>query len=338
MRTYQLAAVAVTLLVAAVAEARQDQPIVPPAQTIQNPSGPTPPPLARTSPPTAAELPKLAGTWTIVSGERSGQRIPDERIAGLRATISADSITVFGRDNKPFYVVRYKLDTSRTPNWIDMTIADGPNRGQVAQGMVTMDSAEQMRLIYSTGRKGRPDEFRTQTGGSAATLFIMKRAPTEVLYAGEWQAVDAEANGKKLPAEQINKTKVVLTARTLVLTDTFAHSTFVAKYQVNSTVTPNTIDMTVLEGPDKGKSAIGIIAPKGADRLKLCFALAGQDRPQQFRTVEGGVPQFCYLLGRLKSPIGVQPGTIQTPTGIGPSAPSGTPAGGVPVTPRPPGR
>ena len=336
MQRYQSSAVAVALLAAAFGEARQDQQLVPPAQTIQNPRGPTLPALSRTSPPTAAELPKLAGSWKIVSGERNGQRIPDERIAGLRVTINADTITIFDRDNKPFYVVRYKLDTSRTPNWIDMTIVDGPHRGEMAQGMVTMDSAEQMRLVYSTGQKGRPNEFRTLTGGDPARLFILKRAPTEVLYAGEWQAVDAQANGKKLPAEQINKTKIVLTANTLVLTDTFTNSTFVANYKTNTTVTPNQIDMTVLEGANKGKAAFGIIAPEGADRLLLCFAVGGQERPKLFRTGEGGVPRYCYTLARLKSPVGVQPGTIHAPAGPGPSAPSGTPAGGVTV-PKPDG-
>jgi uncharacterized protein (TIGR03067 family) len=336
MRTYQLAAIAVALLAVAPAAARQ-YPIVPPAQTIQNPGGSTKPPLTRTSPPTPSELPKLAGTWTIVSGERNGERIPDERIAGLRVTITADAINVFDRENKPFIVARYKLDTSRTPNWIDMSLVDGPNRGQAAHGMVTMDSAEQARLIYSVGEKGRPDEFRTHTGGSPATLFILKRSPMEVLYAGEWQAMDGEANGKKLPAEQINRTKIVLTPSTLVLTDPFANSTFVTRYQVNTATTPNAIDMTVLEGVSKGKTAVGIIAPDGADRLKLCFAI-GQDRPQQFRSAEGNVPQFCYTLARLKSPIGVQPKTIQVPNGTGPSSPSGTPAGGLPPPPRPGGR
>ena len=149
----------------------------------------------------------------------------------------------------------------------------------VALGIVTMDSAEEMRLVYSTGNQGRPTEFRTTPGGTTATLFILKRAPTEVFYAGEWQAVDAEANGKKLPPEQINKTKVVLTANTLVLTDPVANSTFVTRYQVNTTQTPNTIDMTVLEGTNKGKTAHGIMAPEGADRIRLCFSLGGE-RPE----------------------------------------------------------
>ncbi len=346
MRTYRTLALGVALVAAAPAFCQNLPPPVPPvpaAQTIQN-NPHDAPPVQRTSPPTAAELPKLAGTWSIVSGERNGQRLPDDRVAGLRVAITADTITVFDRANKPFFVIRYKLNTAVTPNEINMEMQDGPYRGAVAQGVVTMDSAEQMRLVYSTGSQGRPREFRTLPGGTTATLFILKRAPTEVLYAGNWRVVDGEAGGKKLPPEQVQKTKVVMTADTLVLTDTFTNFTFVAKYQTNTGQVPNTIDMTVLEGANKGKTAHGIIAPAGADGLRLCFVMGGE-RPRDFHAAAGKQPSFCYTLQREPGPIGVQPGTIQVPNGPGPSAPSGTPAGGVPIPsgqptqgqPKPPG-
>jgi uncharacterized protein (TIGR03067 family) len=339
MRTYRLTAVALAAVVAASAHAQEQQqqtPPIAPAQTIQNPRSSDLPPVTRTSPPSAAALPKLAGTWTIVSGERNGQRLPDDRVAGLRVTITSETITIFDRANRPSFVVSYTLDTARSPNQIDMKIIDGPRRNMVARGIVTMDSAEEMRLIYSTGNQGRPAEFRTTPGGTTATLFILKRSPTEVFYAGEWQAVDAEASGKKLPPEQINKTKVVLTANTLVLTDPVANSTFVTRYQVNTTQTPNTIDMTVLEGTNKGKTAHGIIAPEGADRIRLCFSMGGE-RPSTFQAVAGNAPSFCYTLARLRSPVGVQPGTIRVPANSSPP-PSGTPAGRAPNPGRPGGR
>jgi hypothetical protein len=89
--------------------------------------------------------------------------------------------------------------------------------------------------------------------------------------------------------------------------------------------------MTVLEGPNKGKPALGIIAPQGADRLKLCFAVGGKMRPKTFQTAAGGEPQFCYTLARLKSPEGVRPGTIHIPPQP-PPAPSAIPPGN-PVPP-----
>ena len=197
MRTYQPLALAVALVAATSALSQQEfptVPIVPPAHTIQNPKSDLPP-VSRTSPPTAAELPKLSGTWNIVSGERRGERLPDERIRGLRVTIDADTITVFDRANKPFFVVLYTLDTARSPNEINMKMVEGPHAGEVAKGIVQMVSAEEMRLCYSTGNQGRPAEFRTYPGGTTATLFILKRSPTEVLYAGEWQVVDGEVSG-----------------------------------------------------------------------------------------------------------------------------------------------
>src|SRR4051812_38191056 len=332
---------AAALLAGAPAFGQDQQPsivppgVVPPAQTIQNPRS-DPPAIPRTNPPTASELPKLAGTWAISAGERNGQRLADEKVAGLRVSITAHRITVFDRTNKPEFVVNYKLDTARTPNEINMEVVDGPNRGQVARGIVTMDSAQMMRLIYSTGSQGRPSDFVTRPGGTTATLYILKRAPTEVLYAGSWKVVDAEAGGKKLTPDQMQKTKIVMTADTLVLTDTFTNVTFVAKYKVDTGHTPNTIDLTVLEGANKGQTGHGIIAATGADQLRVCFVVGGEQRPPDFHTAAGGPPSFCYTLAREPGPVGVQPGTIQLPQGPGESQPSGTPKGGVPVNNNPP--
>ena len=133
MRTHRLSAVALAAAVVTFARAQQPEPVLPP-QTTPNSRSSDLPPLSRTSPPTAAGLPKLAGTWTIVSGERNGQRLADDRVAGLRATITSDTITIFDRANRPSFVVSYTLDTARSPNGIDMKITDGPRHGHGSTG------------------------------------------------------------------------------------------------------------------------------------------------------------------------------------------------------------
>jgi uncharacterized protein (TIGR03067 family) len=176
LRTLILAA-AFTIAAADPAPGRQYPNQPPPPMPIPPGQLPPPPPIQRPPQPTAAELPKLSGTWSVVGGEKDGQKIPDERLRGVRAVITADTITVVGAGNRPRFVVGYKLNTAVIPNEIDMKIVDGPNKDQVAQGVVTMDSAELMRLCYSPGSQGRPREFRTFAGGSADFLFIFQRPP-----------------------------------------------------------------------------------------------------------------------------------------------------------------
>ena len=86
-------------------------------------------------------------------------RSPDDVDHLIVSTITADRITVFDRANKPFFVVNYKLDTARTPNEINMEMADGPNRGQVARGienvlalLVKLQPADLDRTINMRGR------------------------------------------------------------------------------------------------------------------------------------------------------------------------------------------
>jgi uncharacterized protein (TIGR03067 family) len=248
-------------------------------------------------PTTAAQLPKFGGHWVIAAGERGGQKIPDERIRGLRVNITPDTITLMGRDNKPMFVVGYKLNTALTPNEINMTIVDGPHKGQAAQGIVMMDGIEEMKLCYSPGSQGRPRQFRTQPGGSNDFLFILQRAPFQDEYAGAWRVVAGEVDGQQLPPQRAQAGRVVFTKDTVVVTDP-GQPTLVAKYTLNPSRSPNEIDLTIMEGPNKGQVARGIVAQDGPNQMRLCYAFGGEARPAQFHTVPGAPLDVLLVLQR----------------------------------------
>lgn len=46
---------------------------------------------------------------------------------------------------------------------------------------------------------------------------------------------------------------------------------------------PKTIDMIFTEGPEKGKTSLGIYELDG-DNLKICLGLVGRDRPKEYLT------------------------------------------------------
>jgi uncharacterized protein (TIGR03067 family) len=248
-------------------------------------------------PTTAAQLPKFSGHWVIAGGERSGQKIPDERVQGLRVNITPDTITLMGRDNKPMFVVGYKLNTALTPNEINMTIVDGPHKGQAAQGIVQMDGFEEMKLCYSPGSQGRPRQFRTQPGGSNDFLFILQRAPIQDEYAGAWRVTAGEVDGQQLPPQRAQAGRVVFTKDTVVVTDP-GQPTLVAKYTLNPSRSPNEIDLTIMEGPNKGQVARGIVAQDGPNQLRLCYAFGGEARPAAFHTVSGPPLDVLLVLQR----------------------------------------
>jgi uncharacterized protein (TIGR03067 family) len=102
---------------------------------------------------------------------------------------------------------------------------------------------------------------------------------------GEWSMVSGEANGFSLPRDTIKSGKRV--AKDGETTITFGGQVyFKAKFSIDPTKKPRTIDYKMTEGPTKGKTHLGIYELDG-DTVKFCFAAPEKDRPTDFTAKEG---------------------------------------------------
>jgi uncharacterized protein (TIGR03067 family) len=97
---------------------------------------------------------------------------------------------------------------------------------------------------------------------------------------GEWSMVSAEANGQTVPEEVVKTGKRVVKGdeTTVSLGDRVLMK---AKFAVDPSKKPKTIDYTVSEGPSKGKVVKGIYELNG-DTVKFCFSGPDKDRPSEF--------------------------------------------------------
>jgi uncharacterized protein (TIGR03067 family) len=105
------------------------------------------------------------------------------------------------------------------------------------------------------------------------------------LLEGEWSMVSAEREGNVLPEE------IVKTARRVVKdgeTTTELNGTTVlkAKFKVDPSKKPKTIDYELTDGPAKGMAMLGIYEIKGDD-FKACLVMSDKERPTDFTTKEG---------------------------------------------------
>ena len=57
-------------------------------------------------------------------------------------------------------------------------------------------------------------------------------------------------------------------------------------FKLNPAAKPKELDITGIEGPNKGKTFLGIYERDG-DTLRICYDLGGKDRPTEFKTKEG---------------------------------------------------
>jgi uncharacterized protein (TIGR03067 family) len=111
------------------------------------------------------------------------------------------------------------------------------------------------------------------------------------LLEGSWNGIGLEADGKKVPAEVLEKLKGRFTFKglELLMTDTTPVSGAKATVKLDSSKTPKQIDLTGIEGTGKGKTIQGIYKLE-KDRLFICLRgpeFVEKGRPTEFKTEVG---------------------------------------------------
>jgi uncharacterized protein (TIGR03067 family) len=101
------------------------------------------------------------------------------------------------------------------------------------------------------------------------------------LLDGDWKMVSGEADSFPLPPDLVKSSKRVV--RDGVTTVHVGGQLFMkAKFTVDPSQKPKTIDYLMLDGPTKGKKQLGIYEVNG-ERAKFCFSAPGQKRPAEFK-------------------------------------------------------
>jgi RNA polymerase sigma factor (sigma-70 family) len=101
---------------------------------------------------------------------------------------------------------------------------------------------------------------------------------------GTWKCIFARVDDEPLGQETRTQLRLVMT-RDHYTTTRETTVLFDGAYRLDPEARPRTIDISAVEGPDKGKTALGIYAVEG-DRFELCYTL-GKERPGEFRSSRG---------------------------------------------------
>jgi len=117
----------------------------------------------------------LIGAYTIISGEKYGEKESKERIEGITVRIAEDAIIVLDKDKKEAYVQTYKIDTTTTPWRIAMKskvtpYTDKKEEEVAAKGLIEKDG-DTVKLIYALPGGEMPTEFKTK---EKQLMFVMK--------------------------------------------------------------------------------------------------------------------------------------------------------------------
>ncbi|OWK43342.1 TIGR03067 domain-containing protein [Fimbriiglobus ruber] len=115
-------------------------------------------------------------------------------------------------------------------------------------------------------------------------------------FQGTWLPSTAELAGKMFP-DEVRKT-IKLVVKDDKYTVTVGKQVDQGTVKRNPTAKPKEIDITGTDGPNKGKTILGIYELDG-DTLRVCYDLGGKSRPTEFKTKEG-TPLFLVTYKREK--------------------------------------
>jgi uncharacterized protein (TIGR03067 family) len=117
-------------------------------------------------------------------------------------------------------------------------------------------------------------------------------------FEGTWHVVALEIDGNKLGEETLQKITVINEANGNVSIEVDGKVIGRGTTQIDPTKKPRTVDITMTEGDNKGKTYLGIYE-LGRDTRKVCYAPPDRDRPTEFSSAAGS-GHYLFVLERVK--------------------------------------
>jgi uncharacterized protein (TIGR03067 family) len=108
------------------------------------------------------EARKFQGTWTFASSVTGGEELPADHLKMFLVIFEGDKHTV-KKGDEVIQVGTQKLDPSRSPKTIDVTMVEGPHKGTVMLGIYEID-ADTLKVCFDPEGKTRPTEFKSPAG------------------------------------------------------------------------------------------------------------------------------------------------------------------------------
>jgi uncharacterized protein (TIGR03067 family) len=135
----------------------------------------------------------------------------------------------------------------------------------------------------------------TLTAGDAKEEAIKKDRKR---YEGTWQVISLEVDGNKANEEDAKKITVINEADGKWAIEVEGKVVAKGTSEIDPTKKPKTVDLTMTEGDDKGKTFLGIYQ-FGDDTRTVCLAQADKDRPTAF-AAPAGSGHILAVLKRVK--------------------------------------
>jgi uncharacterized protein (TIGR03067 family) len=116
---------------------------------------------------------EIQGTWTVVSVEVAGRKVPEDALKDIKLIITADKL-VSKRGDKIQEESTYKLDRAKKPKQIDYISIQGPNKGKTQKAICEREG-DTLKIGQIMNGAERPKNFSVKEEPNLIVL-ILKRA------------------------------------------------------------------------------------------------------------------------------------------------------------------
>jgi uncharacterized protein (TIGR03067 family) len=127
---------------------------------------------AEESPAIKADMAKLQGEWSMVSGSADGYAVPDAMLGNSKRVCQGDETTVT-IGGQLLMKAKITIDPTKKPKTIDYLMTDGQTKGKKQSGIYELDG-DTVRFCFAAPGADRPLDF-TGKSGEMRTLSVWKR-------------------------------------------------------------------------------------------------------------------------------------------------------------------
>jgi len=248
---------------------------------------------------TYSQSDKIIGKWSSFAWKERDTDLAEPN-GSIEFKKDKTVIIYQGKDNLP--VGTYKLNMGKTPFWLDITITD-PSKNKVAIfGLIEFTDANTIKFeLFNPETVEHPTQFSDASSGIIENLSVLKRLPSE----GE--IIKNEPKEDRIKAQIIKNWKVYPWAKrfddTYKVTTEFEISqnnefiqhgslfwqgNYSGKYQLNTSVVPYWIDLTL-----PGKKIFGLFEVYGPEiKIEYFPNYFSSEHPVQFSDVLYGSDVF----------------------------------------------
>jgi RNA polymerase sigma-70 factor (ECF subfamily) len=119
-----------------------------------------------------ADLKKLQGTWTLVSLETGGKKVPEGQLQDVTFVVKDDKATLKHGD-APAHEGTLKVDPGKDPKEIDMTLGEA-GKGEVQKAIYKLEK-DTLTICTAHSADERPSAFATKEGTKLAVMVFKKK-------------------------------------------------------------------------------------------------------------------------------------------------------------------